>query len=149
MTKTKMYAFFKDFQYDPIISAEMPEKDYKYDKDRVDAYYEKHTEQGKLHYAIMLGDTVIGDIYLKNMDKLSNSCELGIHMVNNYYKGKGYGTQALIALKNIAFRELKLKTLYADTREENRKSCRALSKAGFTKTRQENGRCIFECHADP
>lgn len=99
-----MYIFFKDFQYDPKVSSKSAANVYQYDESRVDEYYTRHQSQDKLHYAIMLKESVIGDVYLKNIDNRNKSCELGIHMINNHYKGKGYGTQALQQIKDIVFR---------------------------------------------
>lgn len=143
-----MHTFFKDFQYDSSISDENAVKIYQYDKKRVDEYYTKHRAQGKLHYAIMLNESVIGDIYLKNMDSVNRACELGIHMINDHYKGKGYGTQALLQIKQIAFKKLRFKTLYANTRQENMNCRRALVKAGYREMKTENGRCLYVCRSD-
>ena len=69
MTIAQMHAFFKEFIYDPATFTDGPAlTPYVYDKKIVDAYYEKHKAQGKLHFAILLENKVIGDLYLKHMD---------------------------------------------------------------------------------
>ena len=136
MSLDKMHEFFRNFQYDTGDS-------YRYDKNRVDEYYKQHRAQGKIHYAIMYADAVIGDIYLKNIDMLQQSCEIGIHMINDHYKGKGYGAQALQLIKEIACKQFNLKTLYAETCGANISCCKALKKAGFEELSANDGKCRF------
>ena len=89
MTKAQMHEFFKEFTYDPTTFAEQSKlTPYVYDQLSVDAYYEKHKAQGKLHFAILRADAVIGDLYLKHIDYDKRTCELGIHMVNDRVKIK-------------------------------------------------------------
>lgn len=38
---------------------------FNHDENQVNTYFDKHQKQGKLHFAIMLDDAVIGDKYLK------------------------------------------------------------------------------------
>ena len=89
-----MHAFFKHFTYDPLALGEEKIPNYIYDQENVDQIYDKQQNQGKHHFAIMYEGQVIGDIYLKQINYVSQTCEMGIHIVNDSYKGKGYGTQA-------------------------------------------------------
>ena len=93
----------------------------------------------------MTPDQIIGDIYLKHIDTVKNSCEMGIHLANDTYKGKGYGTQAERFILHYAFHQLHMDVVYADTRTENERSRHTLEKAGFTQTGRANGVCRFEC----
>lgn len=70
MTKAKMHEFYRAFSYDPSAMSENDNSRYIYDTSTVDAYFEKHMLQGKIHFAIMLGDTVIGDVYLHVLEKV-------------------------------------------------------------------------------
>ena len=111
MTKAQMHEFFKEFTYDPATFAEQSElTPYVYDQQSVDAYYEKCKAQGKLHFAILRADAVIGDLYLKHIDYDKRTCELGIHMVNDRVKNKGYGTKSIQLLLSHAFTELEMES---------------------------------------
>ena len=146
MSRKLMHEFYQRFTYDPACTPntrEMPV--YEYDPDEVDIRYDRHMQQRKLHFAIKLDDQLIGDIYLKHIDTVKHSCEMGIHLVNDTYKGKGYGTQAERFILHYAFHQLHMDVVYADTRMENERSRHALEKAGFTQTGRANEICRFEC----
>lgn len=144
MTNEKMHAFFRAFREDPAASAE-PVEPFKYDPDWVNAYYKKHQSKGKLHFAIMLGDTVIGDVYLKRIDYAEKSCEMGIYLTSDQYKGNGYGTAAERMIIEYAFDKLGMEVVYADTLIKNKRSQRVLEKAGFKEIRRDAEKCYYEC----
>ena len=139
-----MHEFYRAFSYAP---SAMPENDnscYIYDAATVDAYFEKHMIQGKIHFAIMLGDTVIGDVYLKNVNSIDRFCTIAIHMANDTYKGHGYGTQAEKLILEYAFQELDMNIVYADTLVKNARSRHVLEKVGFTEICRDNERINYE-----
>ena len=95
MSRDMMHAYFKSFAYDPFMFQENENiPTYIYDQTHVDQLYSKHLSQGNLHFAILYDSQVVGDIYLKHIDLAAQTCEMGIHIVNDNYKGKGYGTKA-------------------------------------------------------
>ena len=146
MTRDRLHDFFKHLVYDPqTFIDERCIQPYIYDENQVNAYFDKHQKQGKLHFAIMLDDAVIGDIYLKNIDPLSKSCEIGIHMVSDHFKGKGYGTQAEQQMLTYAFSKLQMESVYAQTLAKNHRSRKALIKAGFTPIEINEHTCRFVC----
>ena len=145
MTKAKMHALFRAFSYDPSALPENDNSRYRYDAAAVDAYFEKHMRQGKIHFAIMLGDTVIGDVYLKNVNFVDRFCTVAIHMANDTYKGHGYGTQAEKLILTYAFQELNMKVVYADTLIKNERSRHILEKVGFTEIRRDNQSIYYAC----
>ena len=128
-----MHAFFKQFQYDPTAENTPDQNPYIYNAETVDQHYDKHTDQGNIHFAILLNDEVIGDIYLKHFNQADKSCETGIYLVNDQYKGKGFGTQTDIEV------------IDADTLEKNQRSKRTLEKVGFTVIRTDHERIYLEC----
>lgn len=128
-----MHAFFKQFQYDPMAENTPDQNPYIYNAETVDQHYDKHTDQGNTHFAILLNDEVIGDIYLKHFNQADKSCETGIYLVNDQYKGKGFGTQTDIEV------------IDADTLEKNQRSKRTLEKVGFTVIRTDHERIYLEC----
>ena len=132
MTRSLMHEFFKSFANDPDTFDDSTQTTaYQYNEEKVNALYDKHVAQGKMHFAIMLDDQIIGDIYLKHLDIATKSCDIGIHIVNDQYKGKGYGTQAERILLNFVFKKLKMKTVYADVLIKNTRSAHVLKKVGF------------------
>lgn len=149
MTKAQMHEFFKEFTYDPATFAEQSElTPYVYDQQSVDAYYERHKAQGKLHFAILRADAVIGDLYLKHIDYDKRTCELGIHMVNDRVKNKGYGTKSIQLLLSYAFTELEMEKVFADCLITNPRSQRALIKAGFRVMNRDETNIYYVCSYD-
>ena len=146
MTRVLMHEFFKDFSYDPDTAADAKQAQvYQYNEETVNRLYDKHIAQGKIHFVIMLDDQVIGDIYLKHHDPALKCCDIGIHIVNDQYKGKGYGTQAERLLLNYIFKELKMKTVYAETLIKNERSAHVLKKAGFMEIGRNDNMIRFAC----
>ena len=146
MTKAKMHEFYRAFSYDPAAMSENDNSRYIYDAATVDTYFEKHMRQGKIHFAIMLGDTVIGDVYLKNINSIDRFCTIAIHMANDTYKGHGYGTQAEKLILAYAFQELEMQVVYADTLVKNARSRHVLEKVGFSEIRRDNQSIYYEYH---
>ena len=146
MTHEQMQAFYKEFEYDAdtFDGSTQPQK-YVYEKGRVDAIYEKHKAAGKLHFAIMRSDEVIGDVYFKHFDYATTCCELSIHLKNDSVKNRGYGTKAEILALEYAFQVLGIKTVYADALIKNTRSCHVLKKAGFKQTHTDEQYCYFRC----
>lgn len=98
----------------------------------------------------------ITDRYVKNkfyaVSELNNNRVLGYvcfngenykeldlgYCFNSLYHGKGYATEACIAVINYAFNTLQVERLTASTAKLNYPSCRVLNRLGFSKT----GECI-------
>ena len=72
MTIPLMRQFFQSFEYDQS-TFEDPEDciEYQYSVESADAFYKKHQKTDRKHFAILLDNQVVGDLYLKQM-KLSN-----------------------------------------------------------------------------
>lgn len=146
MTRSLMHEFYKSFSYDPETIADTEQTPvYQYNKEAVNKFYDKHITQGKIHFAIMHDDEIIGDIYLKHLDPELESCDIGIHIVNDQYKGKGYGTQAEKILLSYLFNKLKMKTVYAETLIKNKRSTYVLKKVGFIEVSRNDNMIRFAC----
>ena len=130
MTRSKMHAFFREFCYDTALSGRNSQE-YAYDPVAVDQYFDHHIATGRHHYAIDLNDKVIGDIYIKNISLECSSCEIGIHMMNDCYKGKGYGTTALQQMLQHIKQTTEIKEVYSQTKPDNIRCIRILEKANF------------------
>ena len=145
MSREHMHAFFKQFQYDPMAENTLDQNPYIYNAETVDQHYDKHTGQGNIHFAILLNDEVIGDIYLKHFNQADKSCQMGIYLVNDQYKGKGFGTQAEHLLLDHVFANTDIELIYADTLKKNHRSRHVLEKVGFTVIRTDHERIYLEC----
>ena len=140
MTRELCHEFFKGFENDPDIFMDMSLfSEYKYDKDAVDKYFDSKQDPSRVMLAIMMDDTVIGEIQLKNIDHGKKECTLSIHMQNDSVKGHGYGTYAEKLGLQYAFEEMSMIAVNADAVIKNARSCHVLEKIGFDLIKEENG----------
>lgn len=84
-------------------------------------------------YAIcLLGEQrSIGTIFLRGVDKVNGSGVVGIFIGDRRYLGKGYGTDALNALVDFGFGELRLERIELEVFDYNLRAIRSYEKAGF------------------
>lgn len=144
MTKSGMQEFFRGFAWDPdTFEDRSPDSPYSYDPQQADAFFEKHNRPDRVHFAVMLGDEVIGDMYLKHIDREHGSCTLSIHMQNDSVKNRGYGTAAEILAVQYAFGELGLNTVFADALKKNLRSRHVLEKVGFAAIGEDERLCYY------
>jgi RimJ/RimL family protein N-acetyltransferase len=80
----------------------------------------------------LLGDErPIGEVSLGHIDRKGGSAELGIFIGEPDEWGKGYGTDAVNALVDFGFGELRLERIWLEVWTENARARRAYEKAGF------------------
>lgn len=77
-----------------------------------------------------VNNEVIGTICLWQFDGNFTSADIGYELIPKF-QGKGYIQEAITAVINFAFTELKLKSLSAEVAMDNIKSVRILKKFGF------------------
>ncbi len=84
-------------------------------------------------YAICLidGDLSIGTVFLRDVDKVNGSGVVGIFLGDRRYLGQGYGTDALNALVDFGFGELRLERIELEVFDYNTRAIRSYVKAGF------------------
>jgi RimJ/RimL family protein N-acetyltransferase len=84
-------------------------------------------------YAIcLLGtETSIGTVFLRNVDKVNGSGIVGIFIGDRRYLGQGYGTDALNALVDLGFGELRLERIELEVYDYNARAMRSYEKSGF------------------
>jgi RimJ/RimL family protein N-acetyltransferase len=84
-------------------------------------------------YAICLLGTEesIGTVFLRNVDKVNGSGVVGIFIGDRRYLGQGYGTDALNALVDFGFGELRLERIELEVFDFNERAIRSYQKAGF------------------
>ena len=73
----------------------------------------------------------IGTVILSDIDTKNGVAQVHIKMDKQQGRGKGYGTDALNAIVNYAFDEMRLNCIYADVLEYNTASQKLFEKCGF------------------
>lgn len=146
MTKELCRAYHQDFAFDPDIFMDMTHfSTYHYSQQHADAHWQRQHDLRREHLAILLNDTVIGEIVLKNIDQEKKCCTLGIHLVNDSVKNKGFGTRAEILALQYAFNQLEMNTVFADAILKNTRSQHVLTKVGFEETHADDSFRYYRC----
>lgn len=73
----------------------------------------------------------IGNVWLWNIDWRHRKAELRILIGEKNYLGKGYGSEAIEMMTQLAFKNLNLHKVYAYVLESNPRARKAFEKAGF------------------
>ena len=146
MTRERCHAFYRGYESDPALFMDMDRfQPFVYRPEWVDARFDAHRQQGRLMFAILLGERVIGELEFKQMDREAGTCVLGIALQNDSVKGKGYGTEAERQALCYAFDELGMQTVYADAVLKNVRSQHVLEKVGFRLIREEGDFRYYAC----
>ena len=140
MTREVCHELYKHWTNDASIYMDMRLfQPYVYDEAAVNRYFDaKGQDASRRLFAIMLEDQVIGELQLKQIDYDKKECILSVHMQNDAVKGKGYGTQAERLAVKIAFDELEMTAVNADTVIKNTRSQYVLEKVGFRFVREDD-----------
>jgi RimJ/RimL family protein N-acetyltransferase len=96
-------------------------------------FSQSQQDPGGYGYSICLlgSEESIGTIFLRNIDKVNGSGIVGIFIGDRRYLGKGYGTDALNALVDFGFGELRLERIELEVFDYNARAIRSYEKAGF------------------
>jgi len=93
--------------------------------------------QGKDHLTFLIcleaDDRPIGEVMLVDLDRRNGSAQLGIFIGESGNWGKGYGTDAVNAIVDFGFAELRLERIWLNVWTENARARRAYEKAGFVR----------------
>lgn len=97
-----------------------------------------------------LGDRrPIGGIGLRDIDRVNGSAEASIFIASRDDWGKGYGTDAMDALLDYAFGEMRLHRVYLHVFDYNPRAVRSYEKSGFvTEVRLRKNRFHRGAHHD-
>ena len=146
MTPELCQKYFQEFMYDPDVFIDTERiLAYSYRQEYADRYYQRQKELKRIHLAILLNDTIIGEVILKDIQARRKCCTMGIHLVNDRYKNKGYGTAAEVMALVYAFGEMEMKTVYADAILKNLRSQHVLEKVGFRETHRDDTFVYYRC----
>ncbi|NLW02501.1 MAG: GNAT family N-acetyltransferase [Clostridiaceae bacterium] len=85
------------------------------------------------NYAIVLktNETLIGNCSLFNINHIHRTAETGIFIGDEKYRGKGYGTEAMLLLLAYGFKILNLNNVMLKVFSFNQRAIRSYEKAGF------------------
>jgi RimJ/RimL family protein N-acetyltransferase len=73
----------------------------------------------------------IGNVGLHRIDWKNRNAELGITIGEKSYWGQGYGTDAVLTMLNLAFREMNLHRVFLRVDADNARGIRCYEKVGF------------------
>ncbi|WP_234121640.1 GNAT family N-acetyltransferase [Clostridium hydrogenum] len=128
LTRELCHEIYKKYVADPM----MTDETYEYSVEKVDVYFNERAKDPKRRiFAIIVNEIAIGEVQIKYIDNIIKKGNLGIHLVNDSVKGKGYGTEAEKLMIQYAFEELGLNTMYADAVLRNTRSQHIMRKLGF------------------
>ena len=146
MTRELCHKLFRNWENDSAIYADMALfKAYQYDEAAVNRYFDTKQNPSRVLLAIMKDGAPIGEIQLKQIDRERRECTLSIHMQNDTWKGRRYGTCAEQLAVQYAFETLDLSAVNADTITKNERSQHVLEKVGFRFIKEENGFKYYRC----
>ena len=131
--------YYAQFEQDPELFEDKSRfVPYRYDPDDVAVRFAARRQQpDRKNFFVLLGDQVIADLVFKHIDLENRCCELGLCLVNDRWKNRGYGTEALRLAVRYAFETLGMETVLADSLLANTRSQHVLSKAGFRYLRED------------
>ncbi len=122
-----------------VADFDMLDKSYVYDQATTNRYFDKMSaDESRRLFAICLEGRAIGEIQLKRIDFEKGCATMSVHLANDTFKNRGYGTEAEQLIIAYAFHELGFHTLYADCVHRNKRSAHVLEKVGFTFTNEDD-----------
>lgn len=146
MTKALARRYHQNFVMDPDLFLDPSQfRPFVYSEEYSDRKVERYAQLGRVFMAVMLGDEPIGELVLKNVDTEKQCATLGISMVNDFYKNRGYGTRAEQLALDYAFDQMQLTTVYADALVTNLRSQHVLQKVGFRKIGADSSFVYYRC----
>ena len=94
-------------------------------------------DQGKDAFSFLIclvaDERPIGEVMLADLDRVNGSAQLGIFIGEAGEWGRGYGTDAVNAIVDFGFGELRLERIWLNVWTENARARRAYEKAGFVR----------------
>lgn len=149
MTREMCHVFYQKFENDPAVFAPgEPFAEFVYDPVWTEAYWQAQNVPDRRVFVIMLNGRMIGEVKLKYIDFDKRECSMGIHLLNDGVKGKGYGTQAEKLILAYAFDQLSMRAVNADALLGNTRSQHVLEKVGFRYVRQDEKFRYYRCEKE-
>ena len=134
-TEALWHAFYRAYVPDPMMDA----TPWRYDCEAVSqSWTRKGRDSARRYFYIHADGVLTGEIYLKHIDLARGTSSLGMALVDDRFKGRGMGTEALQQLIGYAFGTLGLEALVADAVHRNTRSRRMLERCGFVFTHSDD-----------
>ncbi len=128
MTLSLCNEVYRNYVPDPI----MTDKPFSYTEEWVNQYFtSRDGDPARRFFAVTVAGRAIGEIQVKYLNFIVKKGNIGITLINDSVKGKGYGTEAERRIIQYAFQKLKLNVLYADAVLRNTRSQHIMEKLGF------------------
>ncbi|MGZ6214028.1 MAG: GNAT family N-acetyltransferase [Candidatus Limnocylindria bacterium] len=126
-------AYAGDAEVGHFLGAKTPMSKAAAERFSIEILNQNQQDQTSYGYAICLLDTdqSIGTVFLRSVDKVNGSGIVGIFITDRRYLGKGYGTDALNALVDLGFGELRLERIELEVFDYNARAIRSYEKSGF------------------
>ncbi len=115
---------------------------FEYNEEVADKLYEQSVEREEWNPSVGIftkTDEVIGELTFERIVYSEKRCELSLFLVNETYRNKGYGTEAITLAKSYAKDKLGLKRIYADVSSNNARMRAVMKKCGFQHTKTFKG----------
>lgn len=130
MTREEYHAFFRAYEPDPLMTAQP----YRYQFTHVDRNYDYDLSRAAWYptFGIVAEDQVIGCLSLKRIDRDAARCEIGLMLVSDGWKNRGYGTLAMLEGIRMAQSDYGVRRIIAETLGCNGRMQHVLEKLGFT-----------------
>lgn len=91
-------------------------------------------DRSRIGFAIMDDEgRLIGDVELEHISWRIKEAELRIAIGDKTYWGRGFGTEAVLEVLQVAFDGMSLERIYLRVQEDNERAIRSYAKAGFKK----------------
>lgn len=138
-TREEYHQLWQSYIADSVMDPDI----YVYDEETVNKKYNSIIEKESWYPRVgifLLDDTPIGELSFKRINYEKSQCELGIAIVNDNYKGFGYGTEVVKLAIDYVFNTLKLKYIYSDTMGSNLKMQKIFARFGFELLNREEHR---------
>jgi ribosomal-protein-alanine N-acetyltransferase len=103
------------------------------------------TNSETAYWAITIkgNNRLIGTICIWNIERQENKAEIG-YVLHPDYSGNGFMHEAVAAVIQYGFRQMKLQYLDAVTHRENKRSIRLLERNGFTYKAASGDEVVFQ-----
>jgi RimJ/RimL family protein N-acetyltransferase len=149
-TRELCHAFYQALVQDPALFADKDAfRPWVYDRERVDDLFDRQAGRtDRQYFSVVQGETVIGEVYFKNIDRTEHRCEMGICLTDDRWKNRGLGTEAEKQALALAFGTFSMDTVTAECLAGNIRSRRAAEKAGFRSVSEDGGWVLFEIHRE-
>ncbi len=128
-TRQEYHDFYRRYVADPM----MDPRSYRYSFEQVDRAFDYDESRRGWYptFGIFADDAAVGSLALKRIDRAARKCEIGLVMVDDTCKNRGYGTAAMGLAMEKAVREYGVEHIWADTMGGNTRMQHVLAKLGF------------------